>query len=184
MPQVRHIRSAVVWTFAVVGLVAIMTGTGYAAQKYLITSTKQISPKVVNALKGKKGPAGVRGAEGPTGATGPQGPQGPQGVQGPAGTARAYAEVVTNDANNPAFDGDVGFPGRPRHIATGKLCIPAPPSVDPDNVPAIVSLAGGSSGFVTTTGTNADCRAGEYEVETADPSNSFADGILFNIIVP
>jgi hypothetical protein len=79
-------------------LVFAMTGGAYAANKYLITSTKQISPKVLKSLKGKagangaQGPAGAAGAAGPAGATGPagagaSGPAGPAGPTGPAGQA-------------------------------------------------------------------------------------------------
>lgn len=60
-------------------LVFAMTGGAYAAKRYLITSTKQISPKVLKQLKGKRGPAG------PAGAAGPQGPQGPVGEKGAPG---------------------------------------------------------------------------------------------------
>jgi hypothetical protein len=63
----------------------------------LITSTKQIKPSVLSALKGKAGPAGANGAAGVAGPAGPagaagakgetgsQGPQGPQGLQGEPG---------------------------------------------------------------------------------------------------
>ncbi len=90
----------VIATFA---LVFALTGGAYAAKRYLITSTSQISPKVLKSLQGKTGPAGksgmngangangAAGAKGETGPAGPkgdpgsQGPQGPQGTQGPEG---------------------------------------------------------------------------------------------------
>jgi hypothetical protein len=65
---------------ATLALVFAMTGGAYAASKYLITSTKQISPKVLKALKGKNG------ANGANGAPGAQGPQGPAGANGKDGT--------------------------------------------------------------------------------------------------
>jgi hypothetical protein len=65
-----------------VGLVLAMSGGAFAAGKFLITSTKQISPKVLKSLQGKAGPAGANGAQGPAG---PQGPAGGAGPQGPAG---------------------------------------------------------------------------------------------------
>ncbi len=80
-------------------LVFAMTGGAYAAKKYLITSTKQISPKVLASLKGKAGPAGAAGANGVAGPAGPAGaagsaggkgetgPAGPQGEEGKAGKA-------------------------------------------------------------------------------------------------
>jgi hypothetical protein len=72
-------------------LVFAMTGGAYAANHFLITSTKQISPKVLKALKGANGKNGAAGPAGPAGAgtpgpAGPQGPAGPAGGAGPAGT--------------------------------------------------------------------------------------------------
>jgi hypothetical protein len=64
---------------ATLALVFSMSGGALAANHYLITSTKQISPKVVKALKGKTGKAGAAGPQGPQGAAGAQGPQGSAG---------------------------------------------------------------------------------------------------------
>jgi hypothetical protein len=74
---------------AALALVFAMTGGAYAAGKYVITSTKQISPKVLKSLTGK---AGAKGATGAAGATGPAGPAGsgtagPQGAPGTPGAA-------------------------------------------------------------------------------------------------
>jgi len=69
-------------------LVFAMSGGAYAAGKYLITSTKQISPKVLKSLVGKAGKTGANGAPGaagPAGPTGPPGPQGPAGAKGETG---------------------------------------------------------------------------------------------------
>jgi Collagen triple helix repeat (20 copies) len=83
-------------------LVFAMTGGAYAASHYLITSTKQISPKVLKSLKGNAGAHGAQGAAGPAGANGPagpggaQGPAGPGGPQGPKGEAGAKGEPGTN----------------------------------------------------------------------------------------
>jgi hypothetical protein len=73
---------------AILALVFAMTGGAYAAKKYLITSTRQISPSVLKALQGKAGPAGPGGAvgAGTPGAQGPAGPQGPAGKDGANGT--------------------------------------------------------------------------------------------------
>jgi hypothetical protein len=70
---------------AVLALVFAMTGGAYAAKKYLITSTKQISPSVLKQLQGKAGAAGAPGAAGVQGAQGPAGPAGPAGSGGPKG---------------------------------------------------------------------------------------------------
>jgi hypothetical protein len=73
----RHATYAnVVVTFA---LVFAMSGGAYAASKFLITSTKQISPKVLKSLQGK---AGVKGVPGSIGPVGPQGPAGKEGAAG------------------------------------------------------------------------------------------------------
>ena len=86
-------------------LVFAMTGGAYAAKKYLITSTKQISPSVLKALAGKAGPAGTTGAQGPQGAQGPAGAKGetgPQGATGPQGTTGAKgATGATGPQGNP-----------------------------------------------------------------------------------
>ncbi len=66
-------------------LVFAMTGGAYAAKKYLITSTKQISPSVLKSLVGKTGPAGAQGPAGPAGPQGAVGAGGSQGKEGPAG---------------------------------------------------------------------------------------------------
>lgn len=104
--------SAVIASFA---LVFAMTGGAYAASKYVITSTKQISPKVLKSLTGKAGANGANGAAGPAGATGlagatgsagpagGTGPQGPAGATGPAGPA-----------------GGKGAPGAPGVIQPGE----------------------------------------------------------------
>src|SRR5207253_9910894 len=84
---------------ATLALVFAMSGGALAAKHYLINSTKQISPKVLKALKGKTGKAGATGREGPTGkegspgATGKEGPRGPEGAPG---SALAYAHVNAN----------------------------------------------------------------------------------------
>jgi hypothetical protein len=69
---------------ATLALVFAMGGSAVAATHYLITSTKQISPKVLKELKvaGKPGPAGSTGATGATGAPGTQGSPGTSGVNG------------------------------------------------------------------------------------------------------
>jgi hypothetical protein len=81
----RHITySNVVVSLA---LVFAMSGGAYAASKHLIviTSTKQISPKVLKALKGANGKTGANGAQGPAGPAGAAGPSGPQGPAGEPG---------------------------------------------------------------------------------------------------
>jgi hypothetical protein len=81
---------------ATLALVFAMSGGALAASRYLITSTKQVSPKVLKALRGKQGaagPAGLAGPQGPAGAKGATGAAGPTGPAGPAGSAGAKGEA-------------------------------------------------------------------------------------------
>ncbi len=82
-----RIRSRITYANVIltVALVFAMTGGAYAAKHYVITSTKQISPKVLSSLKGKTGPAGLNGAAGPAGPAGAVGPAGPAGAAGAKG---------------------------------------------------------------------------------------------------
>jgi hypothetical protein len=104
---------------ATLALVFAMTGGAYAASKYLITSTKQISPKVLKALKGKAGPAGpaglagaagvgtagATGGQGPAGAKGETGPAGPKGTNGIAGATGGQGPAGANGANGESVTG-------------------------------------------------------------------------------
>ncbi|HEY3830406.1 MAG TPA: collagen-like protein [Solirubrobacteraceae bacterium] len=76
-----------------IALVFAMTGGAYAAGKYVITSTKQISPKVLKSLKGANGRIG---ASGPAGAQGAQGVPGVKGETGAPGSAGAEGKVGAN----------------------------------------------------------------------------------------
>jgi hypothetical protein len=66
-------------------LLFAMSGGAYAAKKYLITSTKQISPTVLKALAGKPGPPGANGVNGKDGAPGSPGAPGERGQSGEKG---------------------------------------------------------------------------------------------------
>lgn len=90
-----------------VALVFAMSGGAFAASKYLITSTKQISPKVLKALKGADGRSG---ATGPVGAAGPAGPAGTQGPAGPVGSAGPMGATGEQGPAGPA--GSAGAPGK------------------------------------------------------------------------
>ncbi|HWY17921.1 MAG TPA: hypothetical protein VNY27_04330 [Solirubrobacteraceae bacterium] len=87
----NRVHASPATVIATLALVLAMTGGALAAGHYLITSTKQISPKVLKALKGNagangaNGAAGAMGPQGTAGAQGPQGPQGPKGETGPPG---------------------------------------------------------------------------------------------------
>lgn len=81
----KHFNTGTV--IAIVAMVFAMTGGAYAAKKFLITSTKQISPSVLKALAGKPGAAGAQGPAGPAGPAGPQGAAGAAGSKGETGAA-------------------------------------------------------------------------------------------------
>ena len=78
---------------ATLAIVFSMSGGALAANHYLLSSIKQISPKVMNKLKGK------------TGATGPQGPQGLAGKEGTAG------KNLTAETTLPSGHSESGFYG-------------------------------------------------------------------------
>jgi hypothetical protein len=102
---------------ATLALVFAMTGGAYAANHFLITSTKQISPKVLKSLKGANGKNGAAGPAGPAGAAG-AGTGGPAGPQGPAGTAGAKGETGT--PGSPGAKGEKGTTGFTEHLPSGK----------------------------------------------------------------
>lgn len=99
---------------AVIALVMALGGSAAAANHYLITSTKQIKPSVLKALKGKTGPRGSAGATGATGATGAKGATGaegatgavgPQGSPGAAGAAGTFStELSTGETVRGAYN--------------------------------------------------------------------------------
>jgi hypothetical protein len=84
----RHLSYANV--VATLALIFAMSGGALAASHYLLHSTRQISPGVLKALKGrtgKRGLAGNLGPVGPQGIAGPPGEKGPKGEQGKVGPA-------------------------------------------------------------------------------------------------
>jgi hypothetical protein len=86
---------------ATLALLFTMTGGAYAANRYLITSTKQISPKVLKALRGGSGApgaAGTAGPQGPAGAVGAKGETGTAGTNGTNGQSVTSKAVTTKEA--------------------------------------------------------------------------------------
>lgn len=67
---------------ATLALVFAMSGGAFAAKHYLLSSTKQISPKVLRSLKGKTGQTGATGPAGLAGLAGKEGKEGKEGKQG------------------------------------------------------------------------------------------------------
>jgi hypothetical protein len=85
-PKPRRLNPSLV--IAVFALVLALGGSAMAAKRYLITSTKQISPKALQELAAataKQEPAGSTDSPGSPGAVGPQGPRGEAGPQGERG---------------------------------------------------------------------------------------------------
>lgn len=116
---------------ATLALVLSMSGGALAAKHYLISSTKQISPKVLKALKGKsgaKGAPGLPGGVGPAGALGKEGgggkegKEGKEGKTGAAGTAVGYVHVEANGEVDEANSKNVTSANISRE-APGVYCI-------------------------------------------------------------
>ncbi len=93
----RHLSYANV--AATMALVLAMGGSAVAARHYLITSTNQISPKVLKKLRGTNGKAGTAGL---TGATGPQGKEGVAGANGATSVVVRTAEVTVETGKSDA----------------------------------------------------------------------------------
>jgi len=98
---------------ALFALFFAMGGGAYAAKHYLITSTKQISPKVLKALKGKAGKTGPAGATGPAGPAGAAGAAGAKGDKGDIGPSTAYAAF-----HDDVIDISSNLVGSPATVAT------------------------------------------------------------------
>jgi hypothetical protein len=80
---------------SVAALVVALGGTAVAAKKYVITSTKQISPKVLQQLRGRTGPMGPTGLQGPRGTDGTAGPAGADGPAGPSSiVSLTHADIL------------------------------------------------------------------------------------------
>src|SRR4051794_17510542 len=77
---------------AALALFFSLSSGALAARHLLITSTKQIKPTVLSAIRGHAGWVGGPGAPGSQGAPGPNGPVGAAGTQGPpSGTPAVLA---------------------------------------------------------------------------------------------
>jgi hypothetical protein len=74
---------------SIAALVVALGGTAVAAKKYVVTSTKQISPKVLQQLRGRTGPMGPTGLQGPRGSDGTTGVEGADGAVGPSNIVSA-----------------------------------------------------------------------------------------------
>jgi hypothetical protein len=118
-------------------LVFVMSGGAFAASKFLITSTKQISPKVLKSLQGKTGRAGVAGAQGPAGPAGPAGvgAAGPQGPAGNNGTSGSNGTSATTES----------FAGKLHGCETGGVLVKSASPEAP-----VCNGKNGTTGFTST----------------------------------
>jgi hypothetical protein len=143
----RHVNATSL--VAVIALVFAMSGGAYAAKRYLITSTKQISPSVLKKLKGANGKPGANGANGAVGATGPAGSQGSGGSQGATGPAGAPGkEGPAGAPGAPGKEGPEGQPWTPNNTLptgateTGTWSAPAGAESDIASISFPIQLAG------------------------------------------
>lgn len=97
---------------ATLALVFAMTGGAYAASKYIITSSKQISPKVLKQLVGKTGATGPSGPAGPSGATGPTGANGATGAVGQGVEGKVGKEGKEGKTGPQGEEGETGKEGK------------------------------------------------------------------------
>jgi hypothetical protein len=97
---------------AIVALCVSLGGGAFAAGHYLITSKRQISPKVLKALKGK------RGATGPIGPTGPAGQGGQPGAAGAPGDKGDKGDIGPSTVYAVHRDETVGITATPVVVAT------------------------------------------------------------------
>ena len=94
-----------------VALVLSMSGGALAANHYLLSSTKQISPKLLSKLEGATGktgatgPAGSNGATGTAGAPGKEGPRGANSVIAIGGTENNSSCELSEESSNYCFPG-------------------------------------------------------------------------------
>jgi hypothetical protein len=88
------------WAISLLALVLALSGSAVAA-KYIITSTKQIKPSVLKALKGKGGAAGPQGDAGAAGPAGLQGTKGDSGATGAAGPPGTNGKTVLSGTPTP-----------------------------------------------------------------------------------
>jgi hypothetical protein len=157
---------------AAVAALFVAAGGAAAAGQFMITSTSQIKPSVIHALRGKHGPRGLRGlTQGATGARGSQGSQGPPGspgtpgIPGAAGSARAVA-VVNSDGT--LLQGS-GFPKNVTGVShitkRGIYCVGLAGGIDPAAAIASLTAPGAATG-VFTVPNSTNCASGEVEVDT------------------
>jgi hypothetical protein len=109
---------------ATLALVFAMSGGAVAAKHYLLSSTSQISPKVLKKLKGVTGRTGATGPAGPPGPAGRAGSAGSAGGEGPRGPSNGYSafKVSVGALSTEDTIGSLAVPAG-SYIVTAKLRI-------------------------------------------------------------
>jgi Collagen triple helix repeat (20 copies) len=137
LTKLRITPSTVIATIA---LLFAMSGGAYAAKRYLITSTKQISPKVLKSLVGKTGKTGAPGGNGTNGTPGAPGEKGAAGSPGSPGSPGAPGKgVAVGAASGCAAGGssiEVEGSGVKHNICNGN------PAQYPETLPSGRTLVG------------------------------------------
>jgi hypothetical protein len=104
---------------SVLALVFAMAGGAYAAKKYVITSTSQIKPSVLKALKGTSGAPGAPGAAGAQGPAGANGKDGANGLPGKDGVSAVATPLAAGNANCPDGGAEVKSASAPAFVCNG-----------------------------------------------------------------
>lgn len=153
---------------AVVIALFVAAGGAAAAGHFVITSTSQIKPSVIQALRGKQGVRGLSGATGAPGAQGAQGPPGSPGLPGTPGAAGSARAVAVVNSDGTLVQGG-GFPkdvtGVSHTTKRGIYCVGLAGGIDPAAAIASLTDQGAATG-VFTVPQSTDCASGEAEVNT------------------
>jgi len=159
---------------AIFAALFVAVGGAAAAGHFVITSTSQIKPSVIQALQGKQGPRGLRGLSGAPGANGARGTQGAQGppgspgtagIPGAAGSARAVVVVNSDGTLLPGMGFPKNVTGVSHTAKRGIYCVGLAGGIDPAAAIASMTDPGAASG-VFTVPHSTECASGEVEVDT------------------
>lgn len=147
--RLRPPSPALVLAFA--ALLIALTGTAYGAKRYLVKSTKQISPSVLKKLKGNRGATGAQGARGEVGPVGATGGAGATGPRGPSDAIVGFDDAggTFNSPSGPGSQTTIStltnVPAG-KYVYTAKFNVSSPPSTGgPYNVVCQLQRVGSSN---------------------------------------
>jgi hypothetical protein len=198
MSHFRHPSPALI--VASIAMILAVTGSAVAAGHFIITSTSQISPKVLRSLKGERGPRGYRGASGARGITGPPGPKGDTGNTGESVTTvttetapptpQYYGEVIASGLRETG----VGDNFDVARLSTGVYQLTFPLSIAPSDLnsggsngcPVVVAtpLTDGITAVVQPTCTYVAGVGFEEDVDTINSAFTATNGAFNFIALP